>query len=247
MKKLKFIPLLALLVAGCSHLEKNKNVKIIPVSEVEWQKLNPARGVKSPQAATLWGDRNGSEATGFLAKFMDGFSSPPHIHNVSYRAIVIEGLIHNDDPKAENMWMPKGSYWTQPAGEAHITSAKGSANMALVEIDKAPYLVRPVSLSFDNGERPYNIHVSNIIWKDEGSHKYADLWKDQNESVTGKLLKFNDTLNYKVTDSKVVVVSGDLSFKGRSLAPGSLISVDGETILNLSCLIKDCLIYLKFN
>ena len=62
---------------------------------------------------------------------MDGFSSPPHIHNVTYRAMVIKGLVHNDDPEAENMWMPPGSFWTQPAGEAHITSAKGEENILM--------------------------------------------------------------------------------------------------------------------
>ena len=127
------------LVSSCSSMQKNSNIKIVSIKDVNWEKLNPARGDKSPQAGTLWGDRKGDKVpTGSLAKFVDGFSSPPHIHNVSYRAIVISGLIHNDDPKAANMWMPSGSYWTQPAGESHITSAKGITNMALVEIDSAP-------------------------------------------------------------------------------------------------------------
>lgn len=109
------------MLSGCSHVKKNNNnIKVLPVEKVVWEKLNPARGDKSPQAGTLWGDRKGSPATGFLAKFVDGFSSPPHIHNVSYRAIVIKGLVHNDDPAAARMWMPAQSYWTQPAGEAHI-------------------------------------------------------------------------------------------------------------------------------
>jgi hypothetical protein len=113
------MPLIVL--SGCSHVKKNNNnIKVLPVEKVVWEKLNPARGDKSPQAGTLWGDRKGSPATGFLAKFVDGFSSPPHIHNVSYRAIVIKGLVHNDDPAAARMWMPAQSYWTQPAGEAHI-------------------------------------------------------------------------------------------------------------------------------
>ena len=78
---------------------------VLPVAEVEWQQLNPARGDASPAAATLWGDRNGPDATGFLVRFVDGFESPPHIHNVSYRGVVIRGLVHNDDPDAEAMWM----------------------------------------------------------------------------------------------------------------------------------------------
>ena len=103
--------------------------QVVLSSEINWEKLNPARGDKSPQAGTVWGDRKGEVPTGFLAKFVDGFSSPPHIHNVTYRAMVIKGLIHNDDPKAEKMWMPPGSFWTQPAGEAHITAAQGEESI----------------------------------------------------------------------------------------------------------------------
>ena len=131
---------------------KNKSITVLSVSDVNWEKLNPARGDKSPQAATLWGDRKSNTETGFLVKFVDGFSSPPHIHNVSYRGIVLEGLVHNDDPKAEAMWMPRGSFWTQPAGESHITSAKGNTNIAFIEIDSGPYLVKPKKEAFDNGE-----------------------------------------------------------------------------------------------
>ncbi|MET0000674.1 MAG: DUF4437 domain-containing protein, partial [Candidatus Thiodiazotropha lotti] len=130
---------------------------MVLASEINWEQLNPARGDKSPQAGTLWGDRKGSVPTGFLAKFVDGFSSPPHIHNVTYRAVVISGTIHNDDPDAADMWMPAGSFWTQPKGEVHITSAKGSTNIALVEIERGPYLVLPVEKAFDAGERPINV------------------------------------------------------------------------------------------
>ena len=84
---------------------ENQDITVLLSSDIEWEKLNPARGDKSPQAGTLWGDRKGKAATGFLAKFVDGFSSPPHIHNVTYRAVVIKGLVHNDDPEAAHMWM----------------------------------------------------------------------------------------------------------------------------------------------
>lgn len=66
---------------------------------------------------------------GISVRFNPGFSSPPHIHNITYRGIVIEGLLHNDDPTAESMWLPAGSFWTQPAGEDHITAANAQSNM----------------------------------------------------------------------------------------------------------------------
>ncbi|GAA4451586.1 DUF4437 domain-containing protein [Novipirellula rosea] len=62
---------------------------VVLASEAEWTQLNPPRGDASPQAATLWGARAGTQAMGFLVKFVDGFSSPPHIHNVTYRGVVI--------------------------------------------------------------------------------------------------------------------------------------------------------------
>ncbi|TCI84832.1 DUF4437 domain-containing protein [Tenacibaculum sp. M341] len=152
---------------------ENPTNKVLLSSEIVWEKLNPARGDQSPQAGTIWGDRKGNVATGFLAKFVDGFSSPPHIHNVTYRAVVIKGLVHNDDPAAANMWMKPGSFWTQPEGESHITSAKGTENIALVEINHGPYLVKPISEASDNGERPVNIDVSNIVWLNNKKTNYV--------------------------------------------------------------------------
>lgn len=153
---------------------ENPTNKVLLSSEIVWEKLNPARGEQSPQAGTIWGDRKGIVPTGFLAKFVDGFSSPPHIHNVTYRAVVITGLVHNDDPQAENMWMTPGSFWTQPAGESHITSAKGEVNIALVEIDQGPYLVKPINEAFNNGERPINIDASNVIWLNKDQTNWID-------------------------------------------------------------------------
>lgn len=139
---------------------------VVLASEVEWTPLNAARGDASPMAATVWGDRAGTQPTGFLFHPADGFSSPPHIHNVTYRGVVIRGEIHNDDPSAAEMWMPAGSFWTQPKGEPHITSARGDDVLAYIEIDRGPYLVWPVDQSFESDERPVNVDASNIVWVD---------------------------------------------------------------------------------
>lgn len=241
----KLLPLLILFLLGCAHNNKKEGVTVLPVSKVDWQKLNPARGDKSPQAGTLWGDRKTKVPTGFLAKFVDGFSSPPHIHNVSYRGVVIEGLVHNDDPKAKTMWMPKVSYWTQPAGEAHITSAKGKVNIALVEIDHGPYLVKPISQEFDNGERPFNIHASNIIWKNKDNYSRAKLWVNKDGVVSGSLVKFNKSIKVKSAESKFVVIKGNLNFADQTLAPGSLITNKYNNKLKMNCLSSECVVYLK--
>ena len=70
--------------------------KVIAAKDVEWGYLNPARGDKSPGAADLWGERTKDTATGMLVRFNKGFESPPHIHNVTYRGVVIRGEVHND-------------------------------------------------------------------------------------------------------------------------------------------------------
>ncbi|GGI71677.1 DUF4437 domain-containing protein [Shewanella gelidii] len=201
--------------------------RVLKPSQVEWQHLNPARGDKAPQAGTLWGNRNGTEATGFLLKPKDGFQSPPHIHNVSYRGIVIQGQIHNDDPNAAEMWMPSGSYWTQPKGHVHITAAKGQDALAYIEIDSGPYLVKPTAQAFDSGERAVNIAPSNIVWisanelnwvtatDDTQSAELALLWGERNSTLPrGTLIKlpagFQGKIEYLGQQLHAVIIEGEI-------------------------------------
>lgn len=242
----------AIIATGCTKSQAPANgsqpnpttesrVELVPASEIQWGALNPARGDQSPRAGTLWGDRTASGASGFLVKFVDGFSSPPHIHNVTYRGLVISGLVHNDDPKAEQMWLPAGSFWTQPAGEAHITAADGDNNMAYIEINSGPYLVKPIEEAFDNGERPLNVDKSNLVWldaaditwihqsdQDTGSPKTAFLWgKPEPGELSGTLLKlppaYSGTIRSSGNTFRAVVIQGDLAYgeSAKTLAPGS--------------------------
>lgn len=260
-------------------------VQILPAGEVKWEQLNPARGDQSPQAGTLWGsrkaadspdseyhagcpiceweEREGSVPTGFLAKFVDGFSSPPHIHNVTYRAVVISGLVHNDDPDAAPMWMPAGSFWTQPKGEVHITSAMGDDVVALVEIDQGPYLVLPPEKAFDSGERPVNVDVSNLVWvdapgvPDTGNRpKIAYLWGDlQDGDSNGTFLKlpagYAGVLLSRGETFRGVVISGQLEYSGaktEALEPGSYFGSSGNTMHQLKVKGGEgCKIYIRTN
>ncbi|MDW7692816.1 DUF4437 domain-containing protein [Flammeovirgaceae bacterium SG7u.111] len=244
---------------------ENPTNKVVLSSEIKWEKLNPARGDQSPQAGTIWGDRKGDVATGFLAKFVDGFSSPPHIHNITYRAVVIKGSIHNDDPKAEKMWMKPGSFWTQPQGESHITAAKGEENIALVEIDNGPYLVKPIEESFDNGERPTNIDASNVVWLNSEKTNWVDskskaeisfLW-DHNGSK-GLFVKLPKTFIGTIqTDGTVlhsVVIQGVLNYtlpqnqETKVLDPGSSFSSNGKAIHTISNNSEnDIIVYVRTN
>lgn len=152
------------------------NVDVVAKSNLKFQPLNPLRGDASPKAGVLWGDIKKDVPTGTLIEFVDGFSSPPHIHNITYRAVVISGKVHNDDPGAEVSWMGPGSFWTQPAGENHITAAKpGNKATAFLEILEGPYLVRPAKEEFDNGERAINLDARNIVWLDASAVSWTKL------------------------------------------------------------------------
>ncbi len=249
-------------------IQESSSNKIKRAADLNWEKLNPARGDKSPQAADIWGDRKKDEPTGFLVKFVDGFSSPPHIHNVTYRAVVISGLVHNDDPSAEKMWMPAGSFWTQPAGESHITAAKGKENIAYVEIDKGPYLVEPIENAFDKGERPVNMDKSNLLWLDASSTSYiADgfkvspevsfLWGDlTSNKLNGSFVKlpadFDGSIVNKGSVFNAIVIEGQVSYNlvknqnATDLAPGSLFTSEESSLHQLSTK-EESIIYVRTN
>lgn len=241
------ISLVVLMLSSAVNAEagaEESNSEVVSADEVTWGYLNPARGDKGPRAADLWGDRTKDTASGILLQFPEGFSSPPHIHNITYRGVVISGKLHNDDPKAENMWLPAGSFWMQPAGEVHITAANGNKNVAYIEINSGPYLVQPTEKAFDKGERPVNIDKSNIVWLSasdivgvgKSNVKIAYLWGNTTEGkLRGSMLKlpanFKGKIRTNANTFKVIVIEGVLSYtynKGtKELEPGSYFGSSG--------------------
>ncbi|GAB4293369.1 MAG: hypothetical protein Kow0083_06510 [Methylophaga sp.] len=221
--------------------------EIVSADEVEWGYLNPQRGDASPGAADLWGDRTKDGPTGMLVKFNAGFSSPPHIHNITYKGIVIEGLMHNDDPDVAEMWLPTGSYWKQPAGENHITAANAQNNLIYLEIDSGPYLVMPSAQAFDNGERPLNLHRDNMVWENNhDSHRLLAegvestfLWGNTNKAqLNGSLVKlpagFQGEIVTSANEFKAIVIQGQIAYHTsqsdmeRPLRAGSYFGSEGK-------------------
>ncbi len=205
--------------------------EVVRYADVEWGDLNPARGDASPRAGDLWGDRAAGGATGFLVRFANGFSSPPHIHNVTYRGVVIGGEVHNDDAGAAPMWMPAGSFWTQPAGEPHVTAARGARTLAYIEIDDGPYLVRPQERAYDTGERALNTHASNVVWVEApgatgSGARVAFLW--ESADARGSFLRlppgFEGSIEHAGEVFRAVVIDGGVVVHGaddpRALEPG---------------------------
>ena len=247
--------------------------EVVLRSEVQFQPLNPARGDSSPQAGLLWGDIREDVPSGALIRFADGFSSPPHIHNITYRAVVIDGSVHNDDPDAENMWMESGSFWTQPAGESHVTAAaKGAKSTAFLEILEGPYLVQPAENAFDNGERPINIEARNVVWLDSSdvtwldhldkpvSHngpKLALLWGSiQPDQRYGSFLKLPAGVTGQLQGNdawlRVVVIRGQVNYQlpgetpVKNLVPGSYFGATNSSEHRVTCEEgEDCIFYVS--
>ena len=241
--------------------------EVVMSKDVKWTHLNPKRGDLAPSAGTLWGDRNANVPTGYLLKPNDGFQSPPHIHNISYRAVVISGLLHNDDPNAENMWLGTGSFWTQPKGTVHITSSKaGTKAIAYIEIEEGPYLVLPPKEAFHNDDQPLNLDKSNVVWLDSKDVKWIDannnvkvsyLWKDKN-GFNGTFIKlpakFSGKIKMKGTELRGIVVDGKPQYTlakndVKTLEPGSYFgSKDGATSHHIKTNSeKETILYIRTN
>ena len=269
---------IAALTIGCSDATSNTytdaqidSIVVISPDEIEYQPLNPARAETSPKAGVLWGDIRENVPSGVLLQFAEGFSSPPHIHNITYRAIVISGQIHNDDPDAVNMWMGPGTFWTQPAGEVHITSAKpGVGGTGFLEILEGPYLVQPSDMAFDNGERPLNLLSSNMVWlsaeelnwiesnaDSKGGPMAAFLWGDVEQgtlsgSVVNLPVGYEGELSTIGGDLKAVVIQGDVKHSvprisdDEELGPGGYFSSLERIPHSLNCeAAENCLIYVR--
>ncbi|MBT8076041.1 MAG: DUF4437 domain-containing protein [Gammaproteobacteria bacterium] len=247
--------------------------EVVERSDIQFQPLNPARGDASPQAGVLWGDIKKDIPSGALIVFADGFSSPPHIHNITYRAVVISGAVHNDDPDAESMWMGPGSFWTQPAGETHITAAaEGSKGTAFLEILEGPYLVQPSEEAFDNGERPVNVDARNIVWLDSSDVTWfgqsgaststdgpemAFLWgSSQDNQKNGTILKLPTGSTGELYGNgswlRAVVIQGPANHQqtGESglkiLESGSYFGLKDGAVHKVTCKAKtECLIYVS--
>lgn len=257
--------ILATLSIGAVPQLVANELEVVLAQDVSWGYLNPQRGDKSPGAADLWGDRTADTETGMLVRFDKGFSSPPHIHNITYRGIVINGLMHNAHPSAAKSWLPAGSFWTQPAGQDHVTAANADKNLIYLEIDHGPYLVKPSSEKFDNGEHSINIHSSNLVWLNHTQSSLIDaekvsisyLWQKENGASTkGALLKlqpgFSGQLNVGKQGVRGVVISGNVSLspEGKSswqaVQPGSYFRGNGENNILLNSE-AESIVYVRFS
>ncbi|WP_241905003.1 DUF4437 domain-containing protein [Shewanella sp. 10N.286.52.C2] len=266
-------PIALSLVAICSFAafpaiaeQSQPQSEVISSGEIQWGYLNPLRGDKSPGAANLWGDRTKNVPTGMLVKFNKGFSSPPHIHNITYRGVVIKGQMHNDDPNAVSMWMPTGSFWTQPAGENHITSANGTENLIFLEIDSGPYLVKPSDEQFDNGERPINLHEANLVWLTPTDVSFINgndaqvtaLWGGNAAGqLGGTMVKipagYTGKIDVNADEFRAIVIEGNVQYQSaetdspKNLSAGSYFGSTAQFTHQITAAENGAMIYIRTN
>lgn len=228
--------------------------------------LNPDRGDAAPQASVLWGDIREDMASGTLLRFKDGFSSPPHIHNITYRAIVIEGDVHNAPPEEPQVWMGPGSFWAQAAGENHITEAKpGASALAFLEIQEGPYKVMPPEERFSSPDESVNLKAEDMEWTSVAGAGWADgddaieatsLWgSDEAGQPHGRLVRMgagsSATITFADRALKAVVIDGSVehSVEGVSdpvaLGEGAYFSTNAAVPNSLNCTASSCLVYLR--
>ncbi|WP_323772521.1 DUF4437 domain-containing protein [Antarctobacter sp.] len=260
--------MLAALGATQTMADAHSGNELVKDTDVEFIPLNPARGDASPRSGALWGDIRKDVPSGMLVTFAEGFQSPPHIHNITYRAVVISGVVHNDDPDAAKLWMGPGSFWTQPLGENHITaaeSADGERSMIFLEILSGPYLVKPADEAFDGGELPVNLETRNIMWLDAEDVKWVDgdggaqvafLWGSlEGNEKNGTFIKlpagYAGTLSTDAPLMRAVTVQGSTSvtLSGEetvnTLNPGSYFGSKGDASHAVSCgADADCILYM---
>ncbi|MEL7022320.1 MAG: DUF4437 domain-containing protein [Pseudomonadota bacterium] len=272
------ISAVCLFLVGCADAEvspmtdeQRDSIQVITPDEVDYQPLNPARGDASPRAGVLWGDIRQNVASGVFLRFAAGFTSPPHIHNITYRAVVITGEVHNDDPEAARLWMGPGSFWIQPAGEDHITAAPPSSGAtAFLEILEGPYLVQPSQDAFENSERPINLVPSNMVWMGPDAFGWIRPTPNQETQPEATLLwgslepgkpsatfvklppSYSGTLHTIDASLKAVTIAGDVLHEvldvteSRALTPGGYFASADGVPHSLTCEAEShCLIYVR--
>ena len=90
-----------------------------PAPEVKYQPLDPGdKQGKGPQISMVFGDMKVKAPVGFLFKVPPGFRQGPHIHTQDYYSVVLQGVVHDFAPGAdEGAAIGPGGHWFQ-AGKA---------------------------------------------------------------------------------------------------------------------------------
>ncbi|WP_256451672.1 DUF4437 domain-containing protein [Lutibacter sp. A64] len=138
--------------------------------------------------------------------------------------------------------------------------------MAFLDIQEGPYLVKPTSEAFDNGERPINVDKTNMVWLNANDIEWvatksnvatAFLWgSHEKNQLRATLLKLPAGFNGKIKNLnpnfRTVVISGSIIHQfskkeaKNKLAPGSYFGVKQNKTSTISAA-KETIIYIRSN
>ncbi len=123
-----------------------KTAKLVPVGDVKWGPLMPDMA-DGPQIAFVQGDAKAKGNVSFFLKLANGFNSGIHTHNSDYQAVVVSGIATNQlageaDDTAKQMG--PGSWWTEPAKEAHFNRCVSADGCVLFVAVNGPFSFVPV-------------------------------------------------------------------------------------------------------
>lgn len=123
-----------------------KTAKLVPVGDVKWGPLMPDMA-DGPQIAFVQGDAKGKGNVSFFLKLPNGSNSGVHTHNADQQATVISGMVTNQlageaDDTAKQMG--PGSWWWQPAKEAHFNRCVSADGCVVFIAVNGPFSFIPV-------------------------------------------------------------------------------------------------------
>lgn len=92
----------------------------VPVTELIFRRSGVVTEAGELTTAQGFGDMSKGRH-GTIVKLPAGFVSPVHAHTQDYYAIVISGVVVNNQPGQTDVPLATGSYWFQRGEENHVT------------------------------------------------------------------------------------------------------------------------------
>ncbi len=145
--------------------------KTFDFKEIPFAPFNP----KQPKGIHVYPLNGNPKATAFSAivRFPGNFETPLHTHKFSYSAVALsDGLFHGR-AKDDKHDVTKGSFWTQPGGEAHLDGCKGDDFCYFFVVFEGPVNMTPVETPVEKSAGTSTAYA-DIKWKEvKGGIKMA--------------------------------------------------------------------------
>jgi hypothetical protein len=129
-----------LALPGLAQVVDDRASVSIPADSIGFGPTGVKTGAGELMAGPAYGDLTAGKH-GTFVRMPAGFVSPLHTHTEDYFAVVIDGVGANGLAGADDVPLPRGSYWFQRGQEAHVTKC-------LSDTDCLFFLVQPGSFDY---------------------------------------------------------------------------------------------------